>query len=740
MKKLFSLTAVLMTVCILMCGMGASAVKNGISVMCVGASNTYGNKVPGGYRSRLYKRLTAANIPVTFVGPNTGNPSGDLPADSVGHAGYGGSYIGVIAEQIDGWMQAYRPQVVCLMMGTNDMLQNNKNRPDDTREGAPERYSALIDRMMAICPDSEYYVANITSLGTGWNQYVLEYNAAVEAMLETKPSNVHFVDVYSACPDRSTDIQSDGIHITAEGYEKVAQAFYDVMQPKLSTMEPSGTSGLIKTSHNGNYMLEMATSGTNSWRNAASSDIKVEDDSDYEFSFWVKGEAGTTIMPRISDVNVSWTTVVDKSIAPGPNWVQYKLTFNTNKTTTKSDGNEYTVKKVKVTFNDNSAKAGKVYIDDVELKKVGSDVNIVSNPGFETGKEGWTLQSLSNGTKLFSVVSSKTYVVPPKSYTISDKEISKTINIDFEDYTGTKPNQVYVDYYDPKAYYTNPYEVTTTFMQNNNIYLEDKEDGTQNGCLMFNASSTYKTPSLKLNKSGYNDITWFNEMQFKFKLLRRTDGSVDYSKKKTSDYKFTIWLQEAKSKTTTPKLTLEASQFDGDYETVTISRSDLKGGTLDVDGALATDSNNEIRVCMQPKGGITTFVDDIKFIWYAGGDVQEITSVNFKKDGESLNVKGIRAGEITVEADAKNTGASEVADAALAAAVVEKSTNKIVDIGIAKYSVPAQGEAKGIACTVTVPQDYANYEIRVMHMENLAKFRPAVPVMTFDTNGASGQE
>ena len=137
---------------------------------------------------------------------------------------------------------------------------------------------------------------------------------------------------------------------------------------------------------------------------------------------------------------------------------------------------------------------------------------------------------------------------------------------------------------------------------------------------------------------------------------------------------------------------------------------------------------------------MAVYIDDLSFLWYAGGDVQEITSVNFMKNGESINADGIKAGEITIETDAANSGSFAVADAALAAAVVEKSTNKIVDIGIAKYSVPAQGETKGIACTVTVPQDYANYEIRVMHMENLAKFRPAVPVMTFDTNGASGQE
>ena len=110
------------------------------------------------------------------------------------------------------------------------------------------------------------------------------------------------------------------------------------------------------------------------------------------------------------------------------------------------------------------------------------------------------------------------------------------------------------------------------------------------------------------------------------------------------------------------------------------------------------------------------------------------------QNGESINADGIKAGEITIEADAANSGSFAVADAALAAAVVEKSTNKTVDIGIAKYSVPAQGETTGISCTVTVPQDYANYEIRVMHMEDLAKFRPAAPVMTFDTNGASGQE
>ncbi len=735
MKKLFSLTAVLMTVCILMCGMGASAVENGISVMCVGASNTYGNKVPGGYRSRLYKRLTAANIPVTFVGPNTGNPSDDLPADSVGHAGYGGSYIGVIAEQIDGWMQAYRPQVVCLMMGTNDMLQNNKNRPDDTREGAPERYSALIDRMMAICPDSEYYVANITSLGTGWNQYVLEYNAAVEAMLETKPSNVHFVDVYSACPDRSTDIQSDGIHITAEGYEKVAQAFYDVMQPKLSTMEPSGTSGLERTSKSGNFMLKMAALGTKTSRSATSSTIAVEKDTDYEFSFWVKGDSGTTILAKVVDSATSSKQLTAKTAATGPNWAQYVLSFNSG---------DYTG--VKIAFLDSSAEKGTVYADDVVLKKVGTEDNIAVNPSFEDGASGWTLQKqliAAGGADLFTIAASKTYVVPPKSYSVTERDILKRVDFNFDTFN-SKGNSTQIENTQIGSLYADPEgdpssssdkQGTATSL----VYKEtDSEGNVTNGCLMINPKTGSQNARAGLKNA---DITMFDEVKFNIKFVKRP--TRDYSGKSAKDFplkfKFVTYTNGVAAGSN--EVVIYPDDMEGEYKTVTFKRSDFAGSKVDMNGTLKyTDSKNIVTLQLQATSGMAVYIDDLSFLWYAGGDVQEITSVNFMKNGESINADGIKAGEITIETDAANSGSFAVADAALAAAVVEKSTNKIVDIGIAKYSVPAQGEAKGIACTVTVPQDYANYEIRVMHMENLAKFRPAAPVMTFDTNGASGQE
>ena len=735
MKKLFSLTAVLMTVCILMCGMGASAVKNGISVMCVGASNTYGNKVPGGYRSRLYKRLTAANIPVTFVGPNTGNPSDDLPADSVGHAGYGGSYIGVIAEQIDGWMQAYRPQVVCLMMGTNDMLQNNKKRPEDTCEGAPERYSALIDRMMAICPDSEYYVANITSLGTGWNQYVLEYNAAVEAMLETKPSNVHFVDVYSACPDRSTDIQSDGIHITAEGYEKVAQAFYDVMQPKLSTMEPSGTSGLERTSKSGNFMLKMAALGTKTSRSATSSTIAVEKDTDYEFSFWVKGDSGTTILAKVVDSATSSKQLTAKTAATGPNWAQYVLSFNSG---------DYTG--VKIAFLDSSAEKGTVYADDVVLKKVGTEDNIAVNPSFEDGASGWTLQKqliAAGGADLFTIAASKTYVVPPKSYSVTERDILKRVDFNFDTFN-SKGNSTQIENTQIGSLYADPEgdpssssdkQGTATSL----VYKEtDSEGNILNGCLMINPKTGNQNARAGLKNA---DITMFDEVKFNIKFVKRP--TRDYSGKSAKDFplkfKFVTYTNGVTAGSN--EVVIYPDDMEGEYKTVTFKRSDFAGSKVDMNGTLKyTDSKNIVTLQLQATAGMAVYIDDLSFLWYAGGDVQEITSVNFMKNGESINADGIKAGEITIETDAANSGSFAVADAALAAAVVEKSTNKIVDIGIAKYSVPAQGEAKGIVCTVTVPQDYANYEIRVMHMENLAKFRPAAPVMTFDTNGASGQE
>src|SRR4029453_5592633 len=82
-----------------------------------------------------------AGVAVDYVGSQQ---SGNLPdRDNEGHSGW---RIDEVAAQIDPWFAAYRPDVVLVHVGTNDMNQNHQVAT------APNRLAALVDRILASSP------------------------------------------------------------------------------------------------------------------------------------------------------------------------------------------------------------------------------------------------------------------------------------------------------------------------------------------------------------------------------------------------------------------------------------------------------------------------------------------------------------------------------------------------------------------------------------------------------------
>jgi hypothetical protein len=127
-----------------------------VRIMPLGASHTWGtnSSTGNGYRGELWRLLTSAGVSVDFVGSQQ---SGNLPdRDNEGHPGW---KIEDIAGSIDGWLAAYRPEVVLLHVGTNDMKQNR----DVAR--APERLSALIDRILAGAPTATVVASSVADAG-----------------------------------------------------------------------------------------------------------------------------------------------------------------------------------------------------------------------------------------------------------------------------------------------------------------------------------------------------------------------------------------------------------------------------------------------------------------------------------------------------------------------------------------------------------------------------------------------
>ncbi len=199
-------------------GIAHAESNGGVRVMALGDSITDGLQVPGGYRIGLWQRFLSDGYRVDFVGSMFNGPASLGDHDHEGHSGW---RIDQIDARIVGWLTTYRPQTVLLHIGTNDVLQNYNVA------GAPNRLSALIDRITTTLPSTEVFVAQIIPLSNpGQEAAVRTFNAAIPGIVQSKANagkHVHLVDQHSAL---TTADLIDGIHPTATGHDKMAATWY----------------------------------------------------------------------------------------------------------------------------------------------------------------------------------------------------------------------------------------------------------------------------------------------------------------------------------------------------------------------------------------------------------------------------------------------------------------------------------------------------------------------------------
>lgn len=192
---------------------GAS--NNGVRIMPLGDSITDGtgqNGYSGGYRTTLYNNLTSAGFAVDFVGTNSGGPANLADTDHEGHIGWTTqqAYNAIVP-----WLYGADPHTILLQLGTNDA---NLGNTDATTTLEP-----LIDRILAVKPDVQLFVASITPVDPAkfpdLAARVPIYNSSIPSIVARKGANVHFVNMNAALT--VADI-GDGIHPNPAGFEKMA--------------------------------------------------------------------------------------------------------------------------------------------------------------------------------------------------------------------------------------------------------------------------------------------------------------------------------------------------------------------------------------------------------------------------------------------------------------------------------------------------------------------------------------
>ncbi len=195
----------------------ATPVPNGATViMPLGDSITDGLTVPGGYRIKLWSSIQTLGAKIDFVGSMSNGPAelGDK-----NHEGHSGWTISQIDTNINGWMDTYKPKIVLLHIGTNDIGQNLD------LANAPNRLSALIDKICAKLPaGGKLYVATLVPL-SGQDAKINSYNSAIPGIVQSKVSAGKPVYVVSMSGVTLGDL-ADGVHPNRTGYDKMADAWF----------------------------------------------------------------------------------------------------------------------------------------------------------------------------------------------------------------------------------------------------------------------------------------------------------------------------------------------------------------------------------------------------------------------------------------------------------------------------------------------------------------------------------
>lgn len=187
-------------------------------IMPLGDSLTFGDGSShgGGYRKDLWHALDNAGYEVEFVGSER---DGALP-DPV-HEGHPGWEIDDIADQVVGWLTEWRPTVVLLHIGTNDL-----DRDADVR-AAPARLGALIDLILRSRPGVILYVASLAPVRPNLVQRRVDaFNVEVPRLVAERARaghQVRYVDIAGLLT--LTDL-ADDLHPNDQGYAKMATAWF----------------------------------------------------------------------------------------------------------------------------------------------------------------------------------------------------------------------------------------------------------------------------------------------------------------------------------------------------------------------------------------------------------------------------------------------------------------------------------------------------------------------------------
>ncbi len=192
-----------------------------LRLLPLGDSITWGigSSTGNGYRAPLWDALAGEGHALDFVGSGRNGTMSD--PDNEGHSGW---LIDQIAGIADSTLSTYRPNVVTLEIGTNDLSRNNQVPT------AIDRLHALVDQITADMPGVTVLLADlIVSTDSTEESYRSAFNQQVPGIVQAEQAAGRHVGFVGMSALTTGDL-SDSLHPNDGGYLKMAAAFNSGVQ------------------------------------------------------------------------------------------------------------------------------------------------------------------------------------------------------------------------------------------------------------------------------------------------------------------------------------------------------------------------------------------------------------------------------------------------------------------------------------------------------------------------------
>lgn len=204
---------------------GVAATTTKWKIMPLGDSITKGHasagsSPEGGYRDDLAALLNAEGIAYDFVGSQATGSGFDR-----NHEGHSGKTADYIDANVVGWLQAKKPQVVLLHIGTNDISQ------DESPASTANEISSILDKIRNYDPQIRTVVCSTIPRKDSRNPQNDELVERIEEVYFEKRAAGHRVfyagqnEIYLNNSSYKTAYLYDSVHPNNEGYHVLAEIY-----------------------------------------------------------------------------------------------------------------------------------------------------------------------------------------------------------------------------------------------------------------------------------------------------------------------------------------------------------------------------------------------------------------------------------------------------------------------------------------------------------------------------------